>query len=74
MRWFKKTDYFYWPVSWPGWVFLFFFWVYFAGVFVLVDTGSHSAGDTLRGLALPYILGFALASFVLNSASDSGKE
>lgn len=63
--WFKPARFWKWfaayyPVSWQGWVVTIIFLAIAVKIFIAVDSRSHSASDTIIGIA-PWLIAVGLA-------------
>jgi hypothetical protein len=67
--WFKPKQFWKWfaayyPVTKEGWVVTIISVAILVVVFLFVDAQSHSASDTLYGIALPYIVVFLIFDII----------
>ncbi len=51
--WFKPFGWFYYPISFIGWIIAFLFLLLFIHDFIVIDGNSHSVSDTYYGF-MPY--------------------
>lgn len=70
MRWFRKTGHFYFPSSLMGYVVLAVFLVMAVGLFIRIDSRSHSVSDTLMNVFFNYVLLAAAYSVIGYFTSD----
>ena len=69
MKWFKKSGWFYVPVSLQGWIIFALFLFFALNVFWQVDKNSHSVSDTLYGI-FPFVIpAFLLLDWIASKTS-----
>lgn len=56
-QWFKADSRgFGWsPATWQGWLILITYIVFLVGMFLKIDSASHSGSDTLIGMVVPFL-------------------
>ena len=67
LNWFKKSGWFYLPVSFMGWTISFLALAFCLNIFWAIDRNSHSVSDTLYGI-FPY---FVSVMFLVNWLADN---
>jgi hypothetical protein len=71
--WFKRSGWFYWPVSVPGAVVCLLAALFCLTVFRAVDRHSHSASDTLYGVFPFFACTFLLLDWLAGRTTPSAK-
>ena len=72
-KWFRRTRWFYLPVSVPGIVATLLALAFCVQVFLAVDRHSHSASDTLYGVFPFFACAFLLLDWLARRTSDVEK-
>ena len=67
--WFRPLGWIYRPISWQGWLALFFALVFCLQVFVAIDGHSHSASDTLYGVFPYFVCAAGLVNWVASKTA-----
>ena len=67
--WFRPLGWVYRPVSWQGWLALFFAAAFCRQVFMAIDRHSHSASDTLYGVFPYFVCAAALLNWVASKTA-----
>lgn len=69
----KKYGWGWTPVTWQGWLIMFFYLLGMVKLFLMFDINSHSSSDTLMGLFLPVVMWTSLLIYICYKKGEKPK-